>query len=46
MIIMITIIMIVIIIIMIMMAGLRPIAAELLAAPTPWCGGWVGWWGW
>ena len=41
-------IIIIIIIIMIMiimiMAGLRPIAAEFLAAPTPRCGRWVGWW--
>ena len=31
-------------IIMIILGGLRPIAAEFLAAPTPRCGRW-GWWG-
>ena len=25
---------------------LRPIAAEFLAAPTPWCGWWGWWWWW
>ena len=35
---------IIVMIMIIIMAGLRPIAAEFLAATTPRCGRWVGWW--